>query len=378
MSLVCPFPSPQEFEFARELHDSVPASPASAVAYHHINPGADLDSNTDPKIRLRAGALSTGRQNVPVPQGNSDADEFTYANTRSASGTSVLASQSASIPSPSLSQMAASTACTESKSHPLHTFTVPTLCPSCCVLRESNLARFEARAIKESVDREGRPGGGGNRGRIVDFWAERKKISSSKAGPGRGKLIPLICVEEGRWRAESNDAHDDDKGEPEVSCADPADAEGPGKDAAGVDVDVHAMDLAAYEMRNTVAIAAAATALPGRSWWSWKSNSAPLRPGAGTAADASARQSENPVGTSQEADAATLTDSMLGEDGAARSGTAFGKRSRRVDLAGVDETWRGIDNDVRCDTVGRNARGMERILGWNIKGVARGDGLTLT
>ncbi|KAK4905658.1 hypothetical protein LTR66_017790 [Elasticomyces elasticus] len=37
--------------------------------------------------------------------------------------------------------------------HPLHTFIVPTLCQSCAAVRESNIARFTAQSVADSVER---------------------------------------------------------------------------------------------------------------------------------------------------------------------------------------------------------------------------------
>ncbi|KAK5086315.1 hypothetical protein LTR05_003483 [Lithohypha guttulata] len=152
-SLNNPFPSPQEFEFAKQIHDSVPASPATPVVGNGEQRG-DIDSEFD-----IIDAYSGGE-----PSGT--AGEVSEKNS----------------------------ACSLVLRHPLHTFILPLLCSSCETQRLQNIARFEALTIKESIDRDVRKSD--LLGGVID--AERKKIA--RKSTGKGKLIPLICVEEGRIR----------------------------------------------------------------------------------------------------------------------------------------------------------------------------------
>lgn len=163
-----PFPSPQEFEFARSLHHSVPASPITPTSTSTLSQRAS---------QISASSLTSIGTRNPIPR-----------------------------------------CCESTRSHPFRTFILPTLCPPCRIIRDENIARFEAKAIRGIVEREGGDGGnveGGESGN-GDVEGDRSRECSirrrgKKKMVGR-KLMPLILVEEGRLKKEIETAVEENQG----------------------------------------------------------------------------------------------------------------------------------------------------------------------
>lgn len=153
-SITSPFPSPQEYEFAQQAHDvSIPATPVS------------------PSILKKQ----------------------SFQSARSGS-TDILASYEDSASTCPVTQNS-TPQCSVVACHPMHTYILPQLCPTCRLQREQNMARFELQTMKEAIDREqwDYRKGSGPMG-VVDN--QRKIIRRRSAC--KGKLIPLICVEENK------------------------------------------------------------------------------------------------------------------------------------------------------------------------------------
>lgn len=162
------FPSPQELKFAKRLHDSVPASPVTAIA----STSRDRDG-TDIIDAYGASQVTA----APVRgRYKSDFEQLM-------------------VPPP----------CPNLARHPLHTYILPLLCVSCQHARLQNIAHFEAQTIRESVERE--QAFGYNKNGVVD--PERKKIVRNSGARRKGELIPLICVEEARIENENIPAVED-------------------------------------------------------------------------------------------------------------------------------------------------------------------------
>ena len=313
-SLLNPFPSPQEFEFAKELHSSVPGSPMTPIA-------------ADTPIHTRL--------------------------------INPYSSLTPALPSASVVSAAAAdsrhTSCPISQRHPLQTYILPHLCSICQTTRVQNIARFEAQTIKESVDREH---WGYNRG-VVD--PERKKINRRSAG--RGKLIPLICVEEGRIRqrevrksglrelqgeveamklgAEHGPGMGDEENMPQRSVvldgsATPQLHEG---GAQGFHEERRESHPRMVPVAASTTTASAPTATSGWSWWS-----------RGSSTPAQASTSEATPGQQQHQKQLSVS-SPRGS-------------SPRVDWSAMQDRWSRINSNVSRDVFGRNAQGMNRIMGW--------------
>lgn len=162
------FPSPQEFEFAKRLHDSVPASPVTPIALK--SRGRD---ETDIIDAYGASPVTTTPSRVEY--------------------------------NPDYEQLLISPPCPNPTRHPIHTYILPLLCPSCQHARLQNIAQFEAQTIRESVERE--QAFGHTKNGVID--PERKKIVRNSGARRKGELIPLICVEEARIEKENIPAAED-------------------------------------------------------------------------------------------------------------------------------------------------------------------------
>ncbi|KAK5944203.1 hypothetical protein PMZ80_003484 [Knufia obscura] len=156
------FPSPQEFEFAKQLHNSTPASPTSPIPTAAKPNDADGTDIIDAYGTSPPTSLHNGKSDSKSNPGN----------------------EPPLTPAP----------CPNPTRHPLHTYILPFLCPACHRARVENIAHFEAQTIRETVEREAKFGYSKNG--VVD--PERKKISRRSAARRKGELIALICVEEGR------------------------------------------------------------------------------------------------------------------------------------------------------------------------------------
>ena len=78
--------------------------------------------------------------------------------------------------------------------HPLHTYLLPRLCPVCYSSRERNLAFFDAQILRDSGLTSRENWGYSRSNNVVDGRSKR----ISRKSTAKGKLIPLICVEEGK------------------------------------------------------------------------------------------------------------------------------------------------------------------------------------
>ncbi|KAK5070628.1 hypothetical protein LTR64_000301 [Lithohypha guttulata] len=349
-------PFPQEFEFAKQIHDSVPASPATPVVGNGEQKGS-IDSGFD-----IIDAYSSGER----------------------SGTAGEVSKKNS-------------ACSLVLRHPLHTFILPLLCSACQTQRLQNIARFEALTIKESIDRDVRKGDG--LGGVVD--AERKKIA--RRSTGKGKLIPLICVEEGRIRRREvrkstlkqielklggelvvGEEHKEDQvtsnpeedGESTSGIQKPATkteamtassgSASKGSKVAGshgVEQDTHSTNV------SITPIVPAATPAPSSSWSWWGRStvvtSAPSFSAAAKTVPAAQGSGQAHRGTTTKTNASKAAKAESGQPKSASTvPSASRPMSPGIDWSGMQERWKGINNNVSRDVFGRNAKGMNRIMGF--------------
>lgn len=316
VDLVPPFPSPQEFEFAKELHNSIPASPISPVCYKQGERSAT------------AACVS----------------EKTSGSTHSSSICTKRTTMSKATVTP---------ICSLITRHPLHTFVIPGLCRSCHRVREQNMAIFEAEAMRENVSRalEGAGGGGGTseRGGVVDIG--RRRIH--RHGLEKGKMIPLKLLQlhpapvqddpsgEVMWEEQENARagmtnSSDLVGGVSINCLMPAPAM---PEAVAMPVKEHAAEALLPVHSRDVSVASAKTA---SSWWSWGKPSTPIA-SITSSKPAATVTPWSPTGT-------TMRKTSL--EASSRNG------SSRL-------SWRTFSNiDVKRDILGRNMKGMNRIMGW--------------
>lgn len=209
------------------------------------------------------------------------------------------------------------------------------------------IARFEAETIKEAIDRE------------TNKEIERKRISRRSAQ--KGKLIPLICVEEGRIRrlevrrstfrdmseAAENTAEigseqvQEEKVErtEEIGYEIPLSSEQ--LDAVGKEVVVERRRSSHLRETSSGSVESTATQASAGSWSAW------WKGGSGPEVPATPKMLHK------------RTDTMASE---------ASRASSKIDWSGMQERWRGINNNVARDMFGRNVKGMNRIMGWDSGG----------
>lgn len=346
-SITSPFPSPQEFEFAQQIHDeSVPASPSSPRITRVLRK-QDSQSNSSIHTDIISGYAGSSLTHLEL-------DDRTHA----------------------------TNSCTIITRHPMHTYILPYLCSSCRLTREQNMARFELQTMKEAIDREnwGYRKDGGPMG-IID--SQRKRIHRRSAG--KGKLIPLICVEENRIGKEAlkEQALDDElKRQSQLSNSTATqfhDTESDQNVAADEVSSVGGSSvLSATSNSKQDSFPQPAAALPstnpisiwGRSWWSSKSTnssvpysatiSQPSTPLPQISAESTAHV-ETPQRSPKTPKTPVKNTNRLREQTQADSIPAK-KTGMDVDWSHTQETWRGINNEVTRDVHGRNAGAMSRIM----------------
>lgn len=329
------FPSPQEFEFARELHHSVPASPVSPIV-----------------SRRNQGSLTRA-----APIASIDA-------TAALSFSTIFTSYDfAAFPALPLT----ASPCQNAKSHPFRTYVVSTHCPPCRVLRESNIARLEAKAVKESLEREG----GSVTERTVDDSGRKKRKITGRA------VKPLLLVEQERVRRETPGQEKENQvmskaiareEVPEVPAgyvavigSDEPDIEGRSSGEAKAGAEAGQVPPTPTPTPAPPAASSARTATPPSSskWASWWNRKA------------SPAQSKSTVAVSDIAPGTSTVDNNnrkppTGDsiDGSACHGsTKEGTPAKSVDQDNWPE-W-PVDDGIARDAAGRNAKGMQRILGWD-------------
>lgn len=262
------------------------------------------------------------------------------------------------------------------KRHPLHTFLIPNLCLVCGRVRERNIARFEAQAIKDNVEMAltaGSRNGKGLQSSVITD--EQRKISPPK---GKKGTIPLILSAmhsqkggdpvfersnvnaEGRSSAEvMMDAAGDRGVHSESGSTDaivaiasiPETMQAQAQAQTGGSEVPNSQDA---NSRNKSTLLAATTP----SWWRWRKPSTLATAAANSLSTTPASTTESlPLSaTSSRRKSSMKTGKHRRSSSALSSPTSQSGPSRL--------SWRGkYDQDVQRDVLGRSTKGMDRIMG---------------
>lgn len=346
-SVTSPFPSPQEFEFAQQAHDtSIPASP------------------TSPRI-------AQNPQSRPQSDCDRDISALYNDNSLIALKTEEDTSEQRLSPCPIIAR------------HPMHTYILPALCSSCRLSREQNIAKFELQTMKESVDREQ---WGSRKGAGVPGVINTQRTRIHRRSAGKGKLIPLICVEENRISKEVlNEQPAETESQRRSLISNPGTInESPAysqlsREPDNDDKSVGAMSTDSTQTWNTgsqdtsTKIAANALALWGRSWWNKSATSAPMSasnsepptPLPQTLIHSRPRESEDrepPIFSIPE----DSEEIQSGDNGPCRN------HSVDVDWTETEQTWKRISSEVKRDLHGRNVNAMEKIMAFDTDTIRAG------